>query len=130
MLDYRLFLIVFAVFIIVVLLFGYVSLASVCAALSLPVGVYALYGMDTVYLIFGVFISAAVVYLHRANIKRIFSGAGSGFSFRKGKKNKYRRMNFGEYSRNRQRRMGHRACRNACEKRKTSCSGRFWRRSI
>lgn len=86
MLDYRLFLIVFAVFIIVVLLFGYVSLASVCAALSLPVGVYALYGMDTVYLIFGVFISAAVVYLHRANIKRIFSGQERRFSFRKGKK--------------------------------------------
>ncbi|MEG6616242.1 glycerol-3-phosphate 1-O-acyltransferase PlsY [Peptococcaceae bacterium 1198_IL3148] len=51
----------------------YVSAGSMVAALSIPIAFYLL-NLDLPYLIFGIAVAALVIYKHRSNIKRIFSG--------------------------------------------------------
>ena len=70
------------VWIAVFLLFRYASLASMLAALSLPV-IAALLGEPWPVIAFGAAAAVAVVVLHRANIARLRSGTESRFRFRR-----------------------------------------------
>jgi acyl phosphate:glycerol-3-phosphate acyltransferase len=70
------------VWILVFLLFRYASLASIAAALSLPV-IAALLDEPWPVIAFAVAAALAVVVLHRANIARLRSGTESRFRFRK-----------------------------------------------
>jgi acyl phosphate:glycerol-3-phosphate acyltransferase len=70
-----------AVWIAVFLLLRYASVASMLAALSLPV-VAALLGEPWPVIAFGGVAAVAVVILHRANIARLRSGTESRFKFR------------------------------------------------
>jgi glycerol-3-phosphate acyltransferase PlsY len=71
-----------AVWIAVFLVFRYASLASMLAALSLPI-VAALLGEPWPVIVFGGAAALAVVVLHRANIARLRSGTESRFRFRR-----------------------------------------------
>jgi glycerol-3-phosphate acyltransferase PlsY len=71
-----------AVWIVVFLLFRYASLASMLAAVSLPV-IAALLGEPWPVIVFGAAAAVAVIVLHRANIARLRSGTESRFRFRR-----------------------------------------------
>ena len=64
------------------LAFRYASVASMIAACSLPV-VAVLIGEPWPVIAFAVVAGAAVIVLHRANIKRLLSGTENRFSFRR-----------------------------------------------
>jgi glycerol-3-phosphate acyltransferase PlsY len=71
-----------AVWIVVFLLFRYASLASIVAALSLPV-IAVLLGEPWPVIAFTATAAIAVIILHRANIGRLRSGTESRFRFRR-----------------------------------------------
>ena len=85
MLDWRIALLVWGGFIILVALTRYVSLGSVWAAGSFPFGTWLLFG-DPVLTVLGFIMGGLVVYMHRANIKRLLNGTESKFAFKKKKK--------------------------------------------
>ena len=67
----------------VFLLFRYASVASIVAALSLPISAAAL-GYSWPVVAFGAVAAVAVLVLHRANIKRLLAGTESRFRLRRG----------------------------------------------
>ena len=69
------------VWIVVFLLFRYASLASILAAVSLPVAA-ALLDEPWPVIVFAAAAAVAVVVLHRANIKRLRAGTENRFKFR------------------------------------------------
>jgi glycerol-3-phosphate acyltransferase PlsY len=71
-----------AVWIAVFLLFRYASLASIAAALSLPLVAVAL-DQSWPVVAFAAGAAAAVVVLHRSNIARLRAGTESRFRFRR-----------------------------------------------
>ena len=71
-----------AVWIAFFLLFRYASIASMLAAVSLPIAA-ALLGESWPVIIFAAAAALAVVALHRANIARLRRGTESRFSFRR-----------------------------------------------
>jgi glycerol-3-phosphate acyltransferase PlsY len=71
-----------AVWIVVFLLFRYASLASILAALSLPLAA-ALLGESWPVIVFASAAAVSVVVLHRANIARLRSGTENRFRFRR-----------------------------------------------
>jgi acyl phosphate:glycerol-3-phosphate acyltransferase len=71
-----------AVWIVVFLLSRYASLASIVAALSLPILAVAL-GEPWPVIVFGVIAAAGVLLLHRANIARLRAGTESRFRLRR-----------------------------------------------
>lgn len=73
-----------AIWIAVLLRSGYVSLASLVAALVLPVGVLIAEGFDSPLFYVSVLVAVFVVWTHRANIGRLRRGEESRFG---GKKN-------------------------------------------
>ena len=85
MLDWRIALLVWGGFIILVALTRYVSLGSVWAAGSFPFGTWLVFG-EPVLTVLGFLMGGLVVYMHRANIKRLLNGTESKFSFKKKKK--------------------------------------------
>ena len=70
------------VWVCVFLLFRYASVASIVAALSLPVSAEAL-GYPWPVVAFGVVAAVAVLLLHRANVKRLLAGTESRFRLRR-----------------------------------------------
>lgn len=69
------FLICLAVFIIIVMLTGLVSLASMTAAVTLPICVYLILGgADLPLIIFSIVIPLFIIYTHRENIQRLIKG--------------------------------------------------------
>lgn len=88
MVDWRVFLIVVGIFIIVVLITKIVSISSITAAFFLPVS-YSLLGMLNVYgisaakLILSVFVGILIIVLHYKNIIRLLKGEEKKFSFKK-----------------------------------------------
>ncbi|MFZ5632684.1 MAG: glycerol-3-phosphate 1-O-acyltransferase PlsY [Bacillota bacterium] len=68
-------------FAVVVLLFRYISLGSICGALSVPVLLAAL-GYNRMYIAFGVAVCLLAVFKHIPNIKRIMAGTESKFKFK------------------------------------------------
>ncbi|MBQ6570651.1 MAG: glycerol-3-phosphate 1-O-acyltransferase PlsY [Clostridia bacterium] len=95
--DWRSFLIVFAVFLIVVLLTKYVSAGSVLGAITFPISVYFLNRKSeysaanefylTVMTVVAALIGLIVVIKHKDNIKRLLRGEESKFTI-KGEKKK------------------------------------------
>ncbi len=71
-----------AVWIAVFLVFRYASLASIVAALALPV-VAALLGASWPVIVFATAAAVAVIVLHRANIARLRAGTENRFRFRR-----------------------------------------------
>lgn len=67
------------VWLVVFLLFRYASLASIVAALSMPVAAFLL-GEDWPIIVFAAVAAVAVIGLHRANIGRLRAGTESRFS--------------------------------------------------
>jgi len=69
------FLICLGVFVIIVIFTGTVSLASMMAAITLPVSVYLLQGnTDQPLLIFSLVIPFFIIYTHRENVSRLIKG--------------------------------------------------------
>ena len=67
------------VFLVVLVIFGYVSLGSMVAALSFPIFlVTRSFGdYDLTLLMFGIIMSCGIVYTHKKNIKRLLNGEES-----------------------------------------------------
>ena len=84
MIDWRIALVVWGGFLILVILTRYVSLGSVWAGASFPFATWFVYH-DRFTLYSGIIMGGLVVYMHRANIKRLLSGTESKFSFHKKK---------------------------------------------
>ncbi|MGE4548900.1 MAG: glycerol-3-phosphate 1-O-acyltransferase PlsY [Intestinibacillus sp.] len=78
--DWRIFAIAFALFVIIVVLTKWISLGSICATLTFPFTTYLFY-RDWPMTAIAAGLAAAVVFLHRSNIKRILSGTENKFSF-------------------------------------------------
>jgi acyl phosphate:glycerol-3-phosphate acyltransferase len=70
-----------AIWILVFLVTRYASVASILAALSMPVSA-ALFGSPPSVVAFAAVAAAAVVFLHRANLRRLRAGTESRFRFR------------------------------------------------
>ena len=68
--------------IVTVALFRYVSVASIVAGLSLPV-MAAVYGYPTPVVVFGAGAAAAILYLHRGNLRRLRAGTEHRFRLRR-----------------------------------------------
>lgn len=83
MFDVRILAIILSVFIVVVLITRFVSLASIFAAAAVPVSMAIFYGFDPFYFTAGLLLGAFVIYMHRANIKRLVHHEESRFSFKK-----------------------------------------------
>ena len=75
-LDWRIGIAVTAVFIIMVLFTGYVSIGSITGAVFFPV-LSALVGKNAVFIAFSVFLGILVIARHRANIGRLLQGQES-----------------------------------------------------
>jgi glycerol-3-phosphate acyltransferase PlsY len=70
------------VWVTVFVLFRYASLASICAAVSIPVAA-ALLDESWPVIVFAAVAAVAVVFLHRANIARLLAGTENRFRFRR-----------------------------------------------
>jgi glycerol-3-phosphate acyltransferase PlsY len=69
-----------ATWLLVFLALRYASLASILAGIALPVAAAA-YGYPTSVVVFGAFAGAAIVFLHRGNLRRLRAGTESRFEF-------------------------------------------------
>lgn len=88
-LDWRVALVSWGAFLVLVLLTRYVSLGSVAAAVLLPVTTFFVYRGTPNFpwiMAFGAVIGGMVTWAHRENIKRLLNGTESKFSFHKGDK--------------------------------------------
>ena len=74
MVDWRIALLVLAVFAVAYLLTWYVSLGSVLAALAFGVGFMMFHHQEPVTLICGIFMSVLAIFMHRQNIVRLCKG--------------------------------------------------------
>ena len=87
MCDPIVFLIVFAIFVIIVLFTRYISLGSVICVMLYPILLdrinHLFTGSSTPYAVFAVIIAVLVVIKHWTNIKRLMEGKESKFSFKK-----------------------------------------------
>lgn len=79
-LDWRIFLVALVLFVIAVALTRWVSLGSILGAISFPITMQIFYG-DARLSVVAALMAAAVVFMHRPNIKRILSGTENRFSF-------------------------------------------------
>ncbi len=91
MFDYRIAIVLIVVFLLVVSITRYVSLASICASVSFPVCVVLLniwnpVSTTGVYILLSVLMAALAVYRHKANIKRLCAGTESKLGAKKEKK--------------------------------------------
>ena len=80
LLDWRIALVGWGVFVVLWLTTRYVSLGSVAAAVSLPFTTYFVFH-NTACTVLGTCISLLVLWAHRSNIKRLLSGTESKFHF-------------------------------------------------
>ncbi|MBE6910160.1 MAG: glycerol-3-phosphate 1-O-acyltransferase PlsY [Ruminococcaceae bacterium] len=87
LLDWRIALVGWGVFLLLWATTRYVSLGSVCAALSLPVMTWAVYrneGGFPYIMLCAVLMAALVLWAHRGNIQRLLTGTESKFQWHKG----------------------------------------------
>jgi glycerol-3-phosphate acyltransferase PlsY len=77
----------FSLWVIVVFLTGYASLASLAASLMLPIFM-KLFGEPQAYATFAFLVFLLIVYTHRENIKRLLSGQENKLSFSQNEKGK------------------------------------------
>lgn len=76
MLQPKVLLVLAAVFVVVVAVSRYVSLASICAAMSYPVAVLVM-GLPVEHLVLAIVLASLIIWLHRANIGRLMKGTES-----------------------------------------------------
>lgn len=81
--DWRLLVIVLAVFIILYLCFRKVSLGSMAGGVTLPIAMLILGGFAWYELALGVLVALLLVYMHRSNIRRLIDGTESDFKPKK-----------------------------------------------
>lgn len=79
LLDWRVALIAWGLFVSLWLLTRYVSLGSVAATASMPVSVFFLLGHNWLYTVLSAAIAALVIWCHRVNIQRLLSGTEKKF---------------------------------------------------
>ena len=82
MIDWPIALSLLGVFIIILLLTRYVSLGSIIAAFLFPTAAIIV-GRSTETIIFSTIIAVLIIMKHHSNIKRLFEGTESKFSFKK-----------------------------------------------
>ncbi|MBO5078903.1 MAG: glycerol-3-phosphate acyltransferase [Oscillospiraceae bacterium] len=75
--DWRIALLIAAVFFTVYFLTRYVSLSSVLAAACFGIGFCLLHGSNVVVTVCGLFMSVLTIYMHRSNIQRLLKGQES-----------------------------------------------------
>ena len=100
MIDWRVALVGWGVFLLLWATTKYVSLGSVCAAISFPIMTWLVYAPQRVYIgndvftlsfVLSLLIAALVLWAHRGNIKRLLTGTESKFQWHKGEPGKERR---------------------------------------
>ena len=79
LLDWRVALIAWGLFVSLWLLTRYVSLGSVAATASMPVSVFFLLGHNWLYTVLSAAVAALVIWCHRGNIQRLLSGTEKKF---------------------------------------------------
>ena len=79
-LDWRLLLILVAVFFLTFLLSKRVSVCSMTAAVAYPLGMLILGGFPWYTLALGCFITLFVIFMHRENLKRLLKGTEPRFT--------------------------------------------------
>ena len=79
LLDWRVALIAWGLFVSLWLLTRYVSLGSIAATASMPVSVFLLMGHNWLYTVLSAAIAALVIWCHRGNIQRLLSGTEKKF---------------------------------------------------
>ena len=77
---------VLILFVVVVAVTGYISLASVVAAASFPFGVWLIMHPAPAVLVAAFIAAGLIVYKHKANLDRLRAGTENVFSFRGGKR--------------------------------------------
>lgn len=82
MIDWPIALGLIGVFIIILMLAGFVSLGSVTAALLFPITA-AVFGRSTETIVFAAIIAVLIIIRHRSNIQRLLKGTEPKFSLRK-----------------------------------------------
>lgn len=88
-LDWRVALVSWGAFLVLVLLTRYVSLGSVAAALLLPVTTFLVYRREAGFpwiMLFGALIGGMVTWAHRENIKRLLNGTENKFTLHRSDK--------------------------------------------
>lgn len=83
MIDWRVALLVWGGFLILVALTRYVSLGSVFAAAGFPFGTWFFVSHDVVIMALAICLGALVIYMHRGNIQRLLKGKERKLSFHK-----------------------------------------------
>ena len=81
LLDWRVALIAWGLFVSLWLLTRYVSLGSVAATASMPVSVFLLMGHNWLYTVLSAAIAALVIWCHRGNIQRLLTGTEKKFQW-------------------------------------------------
>lgn len=79
LLDWRVALIAWGLFVSLWLLTRYVSLGSVAGTASMPVSVFFLLGHNWLYTVLSAAVAALVIWCHRGNIQRLLSGTEKKF---------------------------------------------------
>ena len=77
--DWRIALVVWGGFLILVLLTRYISLGSCWAGASFPFATWFVYH-DPVLTVFGAFLGCLILFMHRGNIRRLLTGTENKFS--------------------------------------------------
>ena len=93
MIDIKIFIAIFAVFVVVVAVSKYVSLGSVFSAVLCPVAVFMMsfvvddvsLGKSVLYTILSLVMAVTVVWKHEPNIERFMAGNENKLSFGSGK---------------------------------------------
>lgn len=80
-LDWRIALPAWGLFVVIVLLTRYVSLGSICAAISFPITTHLAFA-DLYPDVISLLMAALVIWAHRENIKRLLRGTENKFHFR------------------------------------------------
>lgn len=83
MIDWRVALLVWGGFLILVALTRYVSLGSVFAAAGFPFGTWFFVSHDVVIMVLAICLGALVIYMHRGNIQRLLKGEERKLSLHK-----------------------------------------------
>ncbi len=84
MMDWRIGLVAWIGFLVLVLLTRYVSLGSIWAGASFPFSTWFVF-RDPILFVMGLFLGGLVVWKHRSNIQRLLTGTENKFSFHKKK---------------------------------------------
>ena len=92
MIDIKVFLAIFAVFVVILAVSKYVSLASIFSAVLCPVAVFAMsfvvdncsIGKSILYTALSAVMAVTVIWKHKSNIERLIAGNENKFSFKGG----------------------------------------------